>query len=483
MKKIKNVKDVSVSLVDVYWVAAAVPLVTLLVAFLLGGWSWGLMDDVGFAAMQGSIWTRFVDLFQGQLGSGRFFPTAGFHWAVFYKIFASSPGAFFVFRFFEVVCALGVWAFLAYRVTGRRSAAPLFFAIVLSFSEVYHAFFYLSPPEIIGILFAGLAANAFFQTIRTAVAEKGAVKKTSVLLGMIFLVLAFGAKEPFIAMGLALGAGYMAFGRSIGKNSFFYGGIALAAFALLWGVALKLFIMKGYSSDYGLTDIPKLLANLAMWGRTDFLYHLPWLVLAGILIAMSPPKGKQDPVRTWGLWLGGALYVFYLLLLLPWSVWGHYAVPVGFFFGFFMTVLIAERLETLPWPAWSLVVTGSLIFCAVVGGMALRFHSTYQRDTAQLVEWMAQDALFEHEVEGGAVVRCNASEPCETVPAKARILYGKNYKPFVFTAVVRDILSDPQTRYYLWGRTWGDQDLRRLGHDLWSPMFVSESWVMFRRMY
>jgi hypothetical protein len=140
----------------------------IFVSFASGGWSWGLMDDMGLATLSGSVWQRFTGLVQNFLAEGRFHPIITFHSAFFYKIFSNSPQGFYLFRWFEVVLALGVWSLLVYRLTNNKFAVPLFLAITLSFYKFYDAFFYLSIQEILGVLFSGLAALFIFKGIREA---------------------------------------------------------------------------------------------------------------------------------------------------------------------------------------------------------------------------------------------------------------------------------------------------------------------------
>jgi len=72
------------------------------------------------------------------------------------------------------------------------------------------------------------------------------------------------------------------------------------------------------------------------------------------------------------------------------------------------------------------------------------------------VKWLAENALFQHDVrveQGG--VRCNANEPCSTIPAMTNYVYGTSYSNFEFTPKVGDILRDANTKYYIWSPGWG----------------------------
>ncbi len=471
------------SLITFWLVLSVIPLFTVLISFILGGWFWGLMDDYGFMTVPGSVWDRITALLPQSVSSGRVVPVYYIHAAVFYKIFAGHPGAFFIFRWFECVLALGGWAWLAFRVTRRLFAVPLFLLAALSFYKVYDAFFFLSTNEILGVFFFGLAAHCFLNAIRARLESGGKIRRGALAAGCLFLLLAVGSKEPFLVAVGALGLGAILVSLNGRQKGILWGGIAGVVLAAGYAVFLKVVVMRGYSAAYAIADPGVIGQNIWRWVQSDLLFHLPWILFA-VVVSGTQQGGAFQPwtrTRRWAFGTGVAAYTGYTLVILPWSVWGHYVLPLGVFFAFSLAVYLADRVEALG-PVRSLIVgAAAFFFSLIVGAAALKFHSTYQYDTANLLKWLATNAFFEHEMESGAVVRGNAFEPCATIVNQVNGIYGKKYQPFVFSPGVRDVLADIRTRYYLWGPKWGDQDLSRLGK-MWTPMFVSEHWVLFRRM-
>lgn len=475
--------DVKIPFHILWWIPAVVTLSVILMEFTLGAWSWGLMDDHGMVEISGGTWERFTKLTKSLWGSGRFPFTSMLHHAVFYKFFADSPRLFFVFRWVEVILAVGLWGGLAARVTRKYLAASLVFAVTLGFTKFYDAFFFLSSQEIHGILFSGAAAWLFFEAIKSRLEGEDKTRWRYAVCGLACLVLAFGSKEPFVAVGMALGvsvAGLGIFNRRL--KGILALGPGLFFFSLGYALFLKLVLMKGYSARYGLTDWPKIWENIQVWFQQGFLQHVPWLVMAGMVLVFGKKQEPADIKLFWGRLLGVLLYFGYLLMILPWSGWGHYVTPLGVFFAFLITVFMAGRLAALP-PLFSgVLIAVSLGMNLILGGSAIRFHSDYQYDTANLARWLAENVVFERETELGFVSGGNAMEPCQTIVQHVEFAHGKQYKPFVYTPQVKEILRNPRMKYYLWKTDGGDQDLRRLGN-MWSPVFVSRSWVLFRRMY
>jgi hypothetical protein len=451
--------------------------------FVLGAWSWGLMDDHGMVNISGGVWDRFTQLTKGLWGTGRFPFTTMLHHAVFYKIFADSPRLFFVFRWVEVVLAVGLWGVLAARVTRKYLAAALVFTITLGFTKFYDAFFFLSSQEIHGILFSGAAACLFLEAIKSRLEGHDKTRWRYAACGLACLALAFGSKEPFVAAGMAMGvsvAGLWIFDRRL--KGLLAPGLGLFFFSLGYALFLKLVLMKGYSAKYGLTDWPKIWENVQVWFQHGFSQHVPWLVIAGIILFSGKRDEPADIKLFWGRLLGVFLYFGYLFTILPWSGGGHYVTPLGVFFAFLVAVFTAGRLASLS-PLFSGgLIAASLGITLLLGGSAISFHSDYQYDTANLARWMAENVGFEREIGMGAVSGGNAMEPCQTIVQYVEFAHGKQYRPFVYTPQVKEILRNPRMKYYLWKTDGGDQDLRRLG-DMWSPVFVSRSWVLFRRMY
>ncbi|MBF0594475.1 MAG: hypothetical protein HQL22_05870 [Candidatus Omnitrophica bacterium] len=468
----------------VWLLLAFVPVIVILVSFILGGWSWGLMDDYSWVKMPGTVWERMSGSIGNPFLAGRFLPVHVLHSAFFYKIFAENPTAFYIFRWVECVVALGLWAFLSFRVTRSQFAAPLFIFVTLSFYKVYDAFFFLSTQEILGILFFGAAALFFLNAVESRFTDGGKIRWNSFSAGVVLLMLTFGSKEPFLVAGAALGISSIVVSLADRKKGILSLGIIGLMLAVAYAVFLKLFVMKGYSATYAATDPGVIGENLMLWAQKDLPFHVPWILLAALLMVcfFRTAFQKWTAVRTWAFLTGVTAYLGYLLVILPWSAWGHYVTPLGVFFGFAIAVLLADRIERLALSHTAGLFLLMFAFSMIVGAMALKFYATYQYDSANLMKWLATNSLFEHEVSLGAVVRGNAWEPCETIVNQVNGIYGKNYEKFVLTSSVREILADVKTRYYLWGRHWGDQDLSRLGA-MWTPVFISDHWVLFRRMF
>ncbi|MCA9398799.1 MAG: hypothetical protein KC618_03535 [Candidatus Omnitrophica bacterium] len=470
-----------------WWLPALFPLLAILSSYMHGTWSWGLMDDVNMVGRPGTIWERFCVLFSDLLGAGRFNPTFSFHCAFFYRIFENHPKAFFVFRWVEVVMALILWGFLAYKVTQKKIAIPLFFAIALSFLKFYDAFFFLSTQEILGVFFSGSALVFFLYALKPAFTHSGKLRKTFFIPGVLCLLLAFGSKEPFVSVGIALGFSLIvSWIKNRQRKDFLTVGIVMFSFSVGYALFLKTFVAKGYSAGYSLTW-NEISGNIQQWfhdvliGSHGFWIIITIFILSGSVFSQDK-KQERAVFYFWIMIFGLSVYVLYLLLILPWNAWGHYVTPLGIFFAFTLTVFLAGLLDSARTWLVGLAAVISLGVNLYAGGKALHFHAQYQQDTQQMLVWLSQNALFQHEVmEAGAVVRCNANEPSGAIQKLVNKYHGQNYPKFIFTPKVGDILNDPATRYYIWAPSWGDQDLRRLGN-MWTPMFVSESWIVFRRM-
>lgn len=466
-------RSVKISLHVLWWVVAASIFLWLLVAFRLGVWSWGLMDDLGYLSRQGSMIQRvtdFLDMFQSQ---GRILWTAAVHHAVCYKVFAASPKNFFVFRLVELALALGIWGWIASRITGTKIAAPLLMVIALGYRNLYDGVYYLSPVEVPGLIVSGCAVACFLKAV-----EGGRQYRLFLILGLVSLLMAFLTKEPYIGLGVAVGLALLLSRQ--GNRAVVWTGIGIIFFSILYAILLKLFVAKGYTSDYVLSS-SRVWGNLNVWFQTLVVYHWPWLG-AGLTVWLFGNKRGLLPLEQFGVWLGVLSYGGFLLLLLPWAVSGYYSATLGLFFALVLAVFIAPRLSSVPKAIWWAVFVVGIVSSYIGASQALAYHSTYQRDTQALIRWMSENSFFNYELSNGAVVRGNATEPCGTIFQHLRTFYGKDYPPAIFTPSVRAILEDPKTRYYIYGTRWGDQDLRRL-KGMWSPMFLSENWILFRRMY
>ena len=198
-------KPLRLPLSMLWWLPVLIPLCLIASQFIQGAWFWGLMDDHRMITYPGSVWDRFVLLHNQLLSAGRFYPTFIYHTALFYKVFVNHPLAFFVFRFCEVVLALGVWGYLAYRVTGKKAAAPILIAVTLSFYRFYDAFYFLSTQEILGVLFTGLSLLCLFLSTSRSFEDNQPIRLGPAAAEFVFLLLAFTSKEPFVSAGIAIG--------------------------------------------------------------------------------------------------------------------------------------------------------------------------------------------------------------------------------------------------------------------------------------
>ena len=475
------IKKVSVNYL--WWIPALVPLLMVLATFLLGGWFWGVMDDIKYRAVTGHVWQETVRLYFGYFRVGRLMPTTALYVAFFYKIFSNNPTVFFIFRWIEVLATLGIWSIFVVKVSGRKWAAGLFFAITLGFYKFYESFFYLSISEVIALFFAGLGVLFFFQGIKSALDHGERIRRGSIIVSVLALLAALGAKETFFILVMVLGiSAIMVSIRRVQLKNVFWLGAGFFVFAIGYALILKLYIMRGYSAQYGISDLNKIFFNILVWVTKDLPCHLPWILIAVILTARGKWPKYPALSKRFAVIFSVLLYVGYVLVLLPWQTWGHYVSPLGIFFALMTALLITDNLESFGRKLWWVFFAVILFFNIITASAIVRWHYSYQRDTQNLVEWLAQNVIFEHDISSGAIVRGNAYEACDTIPMMVQFRYGKQYAGFIPTYSVREILQDSQTRYFLFDRFGGDQDLRRLGA-MWTPVFLSDHWIMFRRMY
>lgn len=472
-----------ISIEQIWWIPAIVPLCIALSALIAGVWSWGLMDDYHYAFTTGTIFQKFIADFNRLFPAGRFYPVFNLHSSIFYTLFKDSPKSFFIFRWVEVIATLGCWGYLSILFTKKKVAAPLFIAITLSFYKFYDAFFYLSTQEILGCFFAGVSFLLFYFALNQVYEKKENIKWAQFVGAVILLLLAFMSKEPFVTVGIAVGVCIFLLGFTKGRlKSFLWIGGAIFWGSIMYALMLKIFVVREYSAQYSLTDFDKVFLNLKFWAGTALIEHLPWIIVA-VIVALFSGKTFFKMEAFIPKLLGFLLYLFYFGLIIPWSGGGHYVVPLAIFFAFFITMVLVDSLLKIPKIFLFFIVTASLLFNICVGGRAISAHEKYQYDTYNMQQWMVQNALFRHEVlMQGKTVRSNANEPAGAIPALINKKYGISFKLFIYTPFVRDIVVDPQTKYFVWGVHWGDQDLRRLGGDRWNPMFVSDNWIVFRRM-
>lgn len=474
----------TIPLTYLWWIPAIIPLAIIYYNFITSYWTWGLMDDYRMILYPGDVWGRFNTMYQSLSAQGRFFPTFILHLAFFYKVFVNNPLAFFFFRFIEVLMALGIWAYLAYKVTGQKLAFPLFLAVTMPFIRFFDAFYFLSTQEILGVLFSGAAAICFWNGIQKEIKEKAGVKFWPLVAGVIFLLLAYTSKEPFVSFGVALGLTFIGVwlkDRQLKKVLVL--GVLLLLFSIAYAACLKIFVAKAYTASYSVGS-EQLFKNISIWFRFIFKEHLPWLIIMlGFVVIPVAQKQKFSIVRFSGILLGFFSYVCYLGIILPWNASGHYVMPFAPFFAFMVTVVIAPKMSVLKPIFIGILIVFSSLLNLHVGGKAIYQHTIEQYDKGNLLIWMAQNSIFQHEViTQGKTVRCNVQEPCSALISLSKTLYDVSFPAFKISPKISEILRDANTRYYIWQTSAGDQDLRRLA-PMWTPVFVSKSWIVFRRMF
>ncbi|GEM_PF-1235240 len=475
-------------------IVAAAPLVTLFFSFILGPWSWGLMDDYTILVSGGGIAQRFSSYLSGLGQWGVFRPTFVVHSAVFYSIFANSPKLFYIFRLLEIGVVLMIWGACAYGITRKKQSLVLVPAVALSFHYFYDGFFYLSSQEMIGLLFLGVAVRLFLDHVGPVldmdVQQKfGSLDWWKWSAGLFMLLCAFGAKETFLSCGMAIGAAYLYLAwmrrkSSCARDVFLYA-LALMAVTVLWAWLVFIFIKSNYTSGYNVTDVTKLGSNLQGWLKKDLLNHSPWLIAAVFVFLMMGRNGNlSKAVRgfslrlKWGIALGTLLYGGFLLILLPWNTLSYYAAPLGLFWAFVIAMSICEGISLIS-PSLRI----SLVVCALflnqfICQYALARESTYQYDTSNLMVWLkTNEASFGDKT---GLVATNAMEPAAAIPGLLNRMQGTHLRPFTWTTDPDRPLEDGrQGDYYLYSPRFYGIDLGQL--EQWRIVFFSKNWVMYKR--
>ena len=452
------------------------------ISFVYHDWSWGLMDDYNLLTVPGSVWERTTALFKSMLANGRFQPTYNFYAASFYHIFEHAPKLFYILHAGIVCLSLVVWGYVAYLFTNSRLAFPLFICVSLSFYKFYDSFFYLSVQEILGLLFAGCACVFNFKAFSGMINNASRISWPNAVCGLLFLIISFCTKETFLVVGLAWGVSLLFCGFWFKRNGMILlCGAVLLLLSLSYGIILKAFIVTGYSSAYSFSNFTKIGGNILNWVQVDLLGHSPWLFLGFLLLVFRLFYLPLNNIRRCGIVLSIVLYIGYLLVLLPWLTLGHYTIPLAVFFAFSFTLLMSAAIERVHRGVGFVLAGGIWVLNLWVAVSAFQVMTTYQADTANLMKWMANNAQFQYELKAGANARANACEPAERIPQFTNSYYGTTVPSFIFTTGVRDIMADPKTAYFLYGTTWGDQDLSRIPN-LWYPVFISKTWVLFRRL-
>ncbi len=456
-----------------------VPFVILMSMYFLMPWSWGLMDDFQTLEAPGGIGQRTVALFQGYCQFGLFRPTLALYAGIFYKIFEHHPQWFYVFKATLGYLVLFLWGWQAYRLTRHHLAFVLVPAITLSFHYFYDAFFYLSSQEILGMFFTGAALHFFINTIPKTQSEH--IKKSWLnwFLMIFCLAFAFGAKEPFVTCGVAIGVAYFLVAlKNHSKTLFLQGGLVIL-FAFGYAFLLKLIIQGGYTTHYDVMNFASMRSNLFVWAKKDLLNHLPWLLAWAFLIFRkfsANIKHIADYYKQFflGIGLGIIFYLGYLLILLPWNTTSYYAGPLGLFFAFTLAILIADLLHDCSKNIHAYILLGGLILNIVVCQYALMRETTYQYDTQNLMAWLHSNAdQFEQD---RVRIYSNAMEPAMAIPGHMKRNRDSKIQSFTHSYDAQVISTDPYA-YYLFSSRFGslDQNLNKN----YKIKFLSKNWVLY----
>ena len=351
------------------------------------------MDDHGRALRPGAFDPT------GLIAFGEFKPIFSAYTAVFYRLFNNWVIGFYVFKLFLVAFTLCIWGFLAYRITSESISFWLVPVITLSFYYFYDAIFYLSSHEVIGLLFLGVALHCFLSGICKH--EKSQSARATWFLeifGLLFLLAAFFSKEPFVSSGIGIGIGYLYLGLGWnvksrrGKNNIsrLVMAICLITVSLGYGLFLMFSIRGGYSSQYDPSNISKMFDVFQSWLTKDLVNHVPWILGSfWILFTCKESFRNRNLSFRWGIVSAGCIYLGYLLLLLPWNTITYYATPLGLFFGFFLSLILAKPLQGLKVTKQYTVVLFSLILNTFVCLYGLHRELIYQYDTSNLLQWGA----------------------------------------------------------------------------------------------
>ncbi|MBF0531644.1 MAG: hypothetical protein HQL23_00940 [Candidatus Omnitrophica bacterium] len=480
---------------SIVWIfAAAAPALTLLWAFILQKWSWGLMDDISLLNLPGNIFQRAWTIYRGFLAFGELKPIFALHAAVFYQIFAGFPTGFYVFKLLETVLTLAVWGLAARRLTGQKISFYLVPAIALSFHYVYDIVFYLSSHEIYGLFFLGLAVLSFLKSIGPAAAptEGGAAVVVwswpAWCAGLVYLFLSFSAKETFAPLGAAVGVYYL-FWAGMSRREKGVWRMAAAGVLVLAATALYIWILlhivrTGYTTSYHIFDFAKISANAWVWMKKDLLNHAPWLAGAWIVWRTFNRKNPTNRVLAnlppgvrAGMVLGICFYLFFLGGLLPWNTAGYYAAPLGFFFAFILALAGARPLAALPLRQQCWVIFAALCLNQLVCFYALDREMTYHADSDQLMAWISNNPSFAGKNNLG--VYCNGMEAAGAIPMLINRFAGREFLPFHYAAPAALAQAGKNCAYYLYSPRFGNLNPGFVQG--WEAAFASRHWTMYQR--
>jgi hypothetical protein len=463
---------------------ALVPLVLIGTSFFVDHWGWGLMDDPGLV-MQASQgwWSRTIGMFQALHNWGTFRFTYAAYVSFFYPLFHQSPQLFYLFKLGLVSLTLLLWGINARLLTGKSISVFLLPCVALSYYFFYDAFGYLSIQEPLGLFFGACAFLCFIIGALQKAQRQLPIHAGWLCAGVIFLILCVQSKEVFVSSALAAGVMLFLIFLTYKRKTLLFLSLVILLTATGYALYLKFCFQHAYSSQYDLTNGQKLLSNAHVWLMHSFVFHLPWALLWAIFAAgrfLKKEGGAMDRNARIGLITGAFNYALFLLLLLPWQVSDFYAIPLGLFFAFTLTMVLAPYLEELKgWPNKAIILTVLVLNLAVCycsfGKMA-----AYRNDTSQLLDWLKYNEDFNKAADNGFTTATNAPEAGDRIPELLQMQTGRSIPHFAPMYSVKDIVYNQKVLYYLYNPTLGDQDLRLINR-LFSVVYSSRSWTLFRK--
>ena len=182
------------------------------------------------------------------------------------------------------------------------------------------------------------------------------------------------------------------------------------------------------------------------------------------------------------LTMGIALYLSYLIIILPWRTFSYMTIPLGVFFGFTVAILVAPLLERLTNKTQVFLAIIFLMFNMFPASTQLLSFAQYNHDTVNLLKWIDEDPYVQNASFAGKHFGCNGMEPAAAISNLVKLIDHKEIALVLYTPKVRDIVSDGDMVFYFYNTRFGDQDLRRL-NDMWTTVFISKNWIVFRRNY
>ena len=476
-------------------VVALAPILTILFSYIFGNWSWGLMDDLTLLGFEGSMFQRIWACLTGFIGFGEFKPTFALYVGLFYSTFKSNPVLFYISKLLLICLLLVIWGLLGYRITEKKISIVLVPAVTLSFHYFYDSFFFLSSHEFLGILFFGLAAHLFLNSVKgifqgfASSGEAGLRDFNWVnwFLGVVLLFGSYGAKETFVACGMALGFSffYLAFElrRTQAVKSLIISGILLILMTVGYAVLLKLFVQSSYTANYSFTNFVAIKSNFISWSKKNLVNHIPWIIAAIFIYVRAKDFNKKNGflevplIVKWGIALGIFSYGGFLLILLPWNTVSYYATPLGLFFAFVVGILIAKDVEKLSFRLNVLLVLFALSINLFICNYALNREGTYQNDTVNLMHSLENNLVSIDGVKDHRVFS-NAMEPATAIPGLMNRQWGLNIRQFQYSLKTNEYVSE-NIWYYLYSPRFPRVDVSVFKD--WSVIFYSKNWVVYCR--